>query len=112
MQEHKPLKTFVAKRGGLRLAAHGPIRDRIVDMCVEEFPIDADRSVIQEVLQARVRLRIRKEYGSVVAILLISVLANMIAKLVWEWWLARDSHRVLMAGWNHRAKEAEARKGK
>lgn len=109
MPEYNPLKSFVAKRGGLRLAAHGSLRDRIVEMCVEEFPVTAERDRALEVLQARVRLRIKKEYGSVVAMILISVLANLIARLVWEWWMARDSHRVLMAGWNHRAKETQAR---
>ena len=108
MPDYNPLKMFVAKRGGFRLAAHGPLRDRIVDMCVEEFPVTGDRDKTLEVLQARVRLRIKKEYGSVVAMILISVLANLIARLVWEWWMSRDSHRVLMAGWTRRAKETQA----
>lgn len=108
LQDYTPLKMFVRKRCGIRLAAHGSLRDRIVEMCVEEFPIDADKSRGLEVLHARVNRRVRQEYGSVIAVILISVLANLIARAVWEWWLARDSHRVLMAGWNLRAKETKA----
>ncbi|NBW12095.1 MAG: hypothetical protein EBR82_29100 [Caulobacteraceae bacterium] len=100
---YTPLKSFVAKRGGLRLAAHSRTRDRLIEMAVEEWPANCDPDKLFDVLKARMSIRVRKEYGSVLAMFLISVLVNAIAKLVVEWWFSRDSHRVLMLGWRHNA---------
>ncbi len=97
----RPLKDFVARKGGARLAMHGGVRDRLVEMAVEEFPLDAPPDRKEEVLAARMRLRIRREYGSIMAMILIGVLVNVITRLVLEWWFERNSHRVLMEGWNH-----------
>lgn len=97
--QYRPLKDFVARKGGARLAMHGGIRDRLVDMAVEEFPVDAPPDLKEEVLRARMRIRVRKEYGSIVATILIGVMINVIVKLITEWWLNRNSHRVLMEGW-------------
>lgn len=106
--KYRPLKDFAAARCGTRGQFHKGIRDRLVEMAVEEFPCDAiadDRRL--EVLQARMRVRIRQEYGSVVAMLLISVLANLIARAVWEWWKNHRSHRLLIAGWQEQARAQE-----
>ncbi len=99
--QYRPLKDFVARKGGNRLALHAGIRDRLVDMAVEEFPVDAPPDLKEEVLRARMRRRVRTEYGSVMAMILIGVLVNVITRLVLEWWFDRNSHRVLMQGWNH-----------
>lgn len=101
---YRPLKTFVAKRGGVRLAFHGGLRDRLVDMIVAEWPENCPNERIEEVVRARVARRVRDEYGSVIAMFLIGVLANAIIKIVIEWWLARNSHRVLMEGWRAQAR--------
>lgn len=106
-EKYQPLKTFVAASGGRRLAFHRGIRDRLVEMAVEEFPLDADPERMREVLDARMRVRIRDEYGSVIAMLLISVLANIIARAVIEWWKKRHSHAVLMHGWQEQARAAK-----
>jgi len=45
-------------------------------------------------------IRVKKQYGSILAMFIISVLVNAIAKIVVEWWFARDSNRVLMMGWH------------
>jgi hypothetical protein len=100
---YKPLKSYVSKRGGIGMAAHSRLRDRLVDMAVEEWPADCEPNMIHDVLKARMRIRVRKEYGSVLAMFIIGVLVNAIAKIVVEWWFSRDSHRVLMAGWNQQA---------
>lgn len=99
--QYRPLKDFVSRKGGARLAMHGGIRDRLVDLAVEEFPFDAPFDRKEEVLRARLRIRVRKEYSSVAAMILIGVLVNVITRLVLEWWFNRSSHRVLMEGWNH-----------
>lgn len=104
--DYKTLKTYVAQYGGMRLAMHGQLRDQLVEMAVEEFPFDAPDERRVEVLAARLRLRARERYGSVVIMLLVSVLANLIAKLVVEWWKKHHSHKVLMYGWY---KNAQAR---
>ena len=99
--QYRPLKDFVARKGGARLSMHAGIRDRLVDMAVEEFPVDAPPDLKEDVLRARMRIRVRKEYGSVMAMILIGVLVNVITRLVLEWWFERNSHRVLMEGWGH-----------
>jgi hypothetical protein len=103
----KPLLTYVARKGGPRLSMHGGVRDRLVAMAVEEFPLDAAIDRKEEVLRARLRLRIRREHGSIVASILIGVLVNLIARLVVEWWLDRRAHRVLMEGWVHALASAD-----
>lgn len=96
---YRPLKDYVSRKGGLRLALHGGTRDRLVEMAVEEFPRDCRADKLEEVLRARMAIRIRRQYGSVVATFLISVLVNIIARAVIDWWFSRMSHRVLMEGW-------------
>ena len=98
---YRPLKAYASKRGGLRLAMHGPLRDRIVEMIVEEWPVGCPTDRLEEVVRARVAVRVRQKYGSVVAMFLLSILV----KIVIEWWFARDSHRVLMVGWASNAQK-------
>ena len=97
--QYRPLKDYVARHGGARLAMHAGIRERLVDMAVEEFPIDAPVDQKEEVLRARMRIRVRKEYGSIIATILIGVMINVIVRIVTEWWFSRNSHRLLMGGW-------------
>lgn len=100
---YRPLKEYVARRGGARLALHGGLRDHLVEMAVEEFPIDCPADKIADVLRARMNVRIRRNYGSILATILIGVLVNVIVKLVTEWWLSRHAHRVLIRGWHKNA---------
>jgi hypothetical protein len=104
--QYGSLKRFVEKRGGMRVSTHPRIRDRIVEIAIEEFPVDADPVHVEDVLQARVRRRVRQTYGSIMAAILISVLVNIITKLIVEWWFSRTAHRVLMHGWHKNAVEA------
>lgn len=103
-EKYGSLKDYVARRGGLRLAIHGGLRDQLVEMAVEDYPLDAPEDRAEEVLAARLRQRCRQKYGSVMLMLLISVLANLVARAVWEWWKNRHANRVLMAGWQYAAK--------
>ena len=98
-EKYGPLKQYVAENTGVRGQLHQGYRDRLVEIAVEEFPTDADDEHGLEVLRARMRLRVKKEYGSIIAILLIGVLVNLISNAVWEWWRKRHSHRVTMTGW-------------
>lgn len=106
MQDYSTLKRVVTERGGARLSIHGGLRDHIVDMIVLEWPDDCDEDKISQVLRARCAIRIKKQYGSVIAMFLIGVLANFIIQIVIEWWKNRRSNKVLMAGWSTRAKAA------
>jgi hypothetical protein len=96
---YRPLKSFVARRGGFRLSMHGPIRDRLVEEIVACWPDDCPVDRVEEVVKARMAVRLRKRYGSVIAMFLLSALVNALVKLVIEWWIERNSHRVLMSGW-------------
>lgn len=103
---YRPLKEYVSRKGGSRLALHAPLRDRLVEWAVEEFPIDCSPDRVDEVLRARLRVRVRRNYGSVMAMILIGVMVNLITRLVLEWWFDKKSHRVLMQGWHQNALEA------
>lgn len=106
-QKYKSLKDYTASRCGTRGAVHAAARDRLVEIAVEEFPSDADPERLLEVLTARLRVRIRKEYGAIFATLLISILANLVARAVWEWWKSHRSHRVSMIGWQEESRAQE-----
>lgn len=101
---YEPLKKFVMRSGGVRLSAHPSLRDQLVDWAVEEFPVDAEPERVAEVLAARLRIRAREQYGSVLASILIWVLVQLIVKAVVSWWNKNHSHRVLMAGWGVQAR--------
>ena len=103
---YRPLKDYVARRGGLRISLHGGLRDQIVEAIVSDWPEDCPVEMVEEVVRARVSRRVRKRYGSVIAMLLLSAFINMIVKLALEWWFERRSHRVLMEGWRKSAQES------
>lgn len=102
--KYESLKTYVSRAGGIRLATHPALRDRLVEWAVEEFPADAPPDRMAEVLSARLRLRARDQYGSVIAAILISVLAQLIVKAIIEWWKRRQAHQVLMLGWQEQCR--------
>ncbi len=102
---YRPLKAFIEKRGGARLRLRGPIRDKFVEAIVEEWPVGCPPDRIEEVLAARMKVRLREKHGFVVATFLLSILVAALIKLAIEWWLERESHRVLMAGWSHQAQK-------
>lgn len=105
---YSPLQRYVSRVGGMRVSMHGGLRERLVEMCVEEFPTDAPPDKIEAVLLARVRARAKTQYSSVVAFLLISVLAQLIVRAVIAWWSQHHSHQVLLYGWQQEARRAKA----
>jgi hypothetical protein len=100
---YSPLQRYVARVGGMRVSMHGGLRERLVEICVEEFPVDAREDQMEAVLVARVRSRARQQYGSVVAFILVSILTQLIVKAVIAWWKNHHSHQVLMYGWHKEA---------
>lgn len=103
--QYPTLKSFVARKAGMRLAMHGRLRDRLTEIIVEEWPIGCRPEHLEEVIRARVSRRVRETYGSVIAMFLISMLVNALVKIVLEWWFAREAHRVLMVGWAQNAQK-------
>lgn len=97
---YRPLKDYVARRGGFRLAMHGGLRDQVVEQIVADWPTDCPIERVEEVVRARIRLKVRQKYGSVLGMIVLSAVINVIVRLVIEWWFERNSHRVLMAGWS------------
>jgi hypothetical protein len=102
--KYESLKTYVKRAGGIRLSTHPALRDKLIEWSVEEFPTDAPPDRMEEVLSARLRLRVRDQYGSVIAALLISVLAQLIVKAIIAWWQKRHAHQVLMVGWQEQSR--------
>lgn len=101
---YQPLRQWVIRAGGVRLSLHPALRDQLIDWAVEEFPADAPPERIEEVLAARLRIRARDRYGSVIAAILISVLAQLIVNAVVAWWRKNHSHKVLVYGWQEQAR--------
>ena len=107
-EKHAPLKAYVRKRGGLRLAAHGYLRDQLVDMAVRDFPFDVADDMGPRVLAARLKVKARARYDSIMVMIMIGVIANLISKYIWDWWRKRESHQNLMREWSAIAKAEEA----
>ncbi|NBT14411.1 MAG: hypothetical protein EBS56_12665 [Planctomycetia bacterium] len=102
-EKYHTLKSFIARKADMRLAMHGRLRDLLTDIIVEEWPVGCKPEHLEQVLRAKVCLRVRKSYGSVVGMFLISVMVNALVRIVVEWWFAREAHRVLMVGWSKNA---------
>jgi hypothetical protein len=100
---YEPLKRYVSRAGGVRLSTHPSLRDRIVEWAVEEFPVDAPPDKIAEVLTARLRIRVRDQYESIIASILLGVLIQLIVRAVVAWWNRNNTHKVLMRGWRAEA---------
>lgn len=105
--KYRPLKSFVATRGGLRLALHGGLRDRLVEIIVEEWPPACPIEHLDEVVRAKVGRRVRERYSGVLATFVLSVLVNALVRLVIEWWFDKPAHRVLMQGWSRAAQDSD-----
>lgn len=94
-----PLKAFVLRRAPMRLALHGSLRDSLVEQIVEEWPVGCQPDRIEEVVRARMSVRLRERYGSVVAVFILSALANVLIRIILEWWFSAPENRTLMAEW-------------
>lgn len=105
--KYRPLKDFVARRGGVRLGSHSRFRDQAVEWAVECWPLGVDADKVEEVLRARLALRTREQYGSVLAAFLIPVLVNLVVHIVVRWWESRRENRALMAQWSADAQAPE-----
>lgn len=96
---YRPLKSYIESKGDSRLRLHSALRDRIVDAIVCEWPVGCPVDRIEEVLAARMMVRLRAQYGSVSAKLMMAVTVGHVIKLTCDWWYAKRSHRELMDGW-------------
>jgi hypothetical protein len=99
-----PLKSFVLRKGSMRLALHGFLRDRLIEQIVQDWPVGCPPNRLEEVVRARMTVRLREKYGSVLAVFLLSTIANLVIRLVIEWWFASEANRVVMAGWASEAR--------
>ena len=96
---YEPLKRYVSRAAGIRLSSHPALRDKLVEWAVEEFPVDAPPEKMAEVLTARLRIRARDKYDSVIASILLGVLIQLIVKAIVAWWKKNNTHKLLMRGW-------------
>jgi hypothetical protein len=96
---YQTLKNFVAESSPARVSMHGGLRDRLVEMAVEEWPADAPPSRRAEVLKARMNRRVRGEYGSIIATFVLSILVQLIVNAIVRWVEKRHANEVLIAGW-------------
>lgn len=109
-EKYAALKLFVRREGALRLNAFGPqskFRDQVIDWAIAEWPDEVDPARLEEVLRARLAIRTREKYGSVLAAFLIPVLVNVIAHLIVKWWESRKDNRAKLAVWVASAKASE-----
>lgn len=75
---------FVVRGGGPRLFGQRRLVRRCCEWASAEWP-----GPDEELVAAVLRRRAREESGSVVAAMLVSVLANLIARLIVQWWKSR-----------------------
>lgn len=102
---YRPLKAYCVQKGGSRLRMHGALRDKMIEAIVEEWPVGCPQDRMEEVITARMKVRMREQYGFVIASFLLAILVAALIKLALDWWFARESHRVLMVGWARQAQE-------
>lgn len=107
-EKHGALKDFVRREGGVRLGSHWRFRDQLVDWAVESWPDETDPTRLEQTLKARLAIRTREKYGSVLAAFLVPVLVNVIVHLIVKWWDSRRENRKLMSEWRA---SAQAPKG-
>jgi len=109
-EKYAALKLFVRREGRLRLNAFGAqsrFRDQLIEWAVEEWPDETDAARLEETLRARLSIRTREKYGSVLAAFLIPVLVNVIVHLVVKWWESRRDNRAQLSSWVADAKASE-----
>lgn len=83
---------------------HGAVADRLIDQAVADWPAGCPDESLEDVIRARLAVRIRATYGSILASFLIAVLVQVIARLIVEWLKSRAGHRDLMEGWSAQAR--------
>lgn len=105
---YEPLKKYVRREGGMRLSMHGPVRDKLVEWAVEEFPADAPDEKLAEVLTARLRVRARQKYGSILLAIALGVLIQLVVNAIVRWIESRRSNRAAIAEWSASAKTPKA----
>lgn len=66
-------------------------------LVILEWPVGCPPDAIEAALRSRVSARIRGEYGSVVMVLLMQMLASVVVRRVVEWWFSDMRHRDQMA---------------
>lgn len=94
-----PLKTFVRRHGGFRVSMHGPLTESLIDAIVEDWPLGCSLENLEEVVAARVGLRLRGLYSPLAARVVAVVVVVPLVRLVCDWYCNAASHRVLMDGW-------------
>jgi hypothetical protein len=97
--EYSALKKRVASCGGLRLSAHGSMRDQIVDMVVAAWPKDCPGEMLADVLHARVSQVVKRGKSRAYGLFLSRLMVKPIARFCAEWYLEKQAHRLLMEGW-------------
>ena len=104
LNRYAPLKKFVAKRGGVRLAVRPKIRDELVEFCVDNWPDDNS----EKTMRVKAGNFLRQKYGSILASILIALLVRVIVTLIIEWWTSREENRAAWRVWRTYAEVARA----
>ena len=102
---YRPLKAFVAHRGGVRIRLHGELSDKIVEAIVVDWPVSCQPDRLEEVVLARLKVRLRRNRSRIAAAFLMAAVGSQIARLAVDWYFERQSHRVLMVGWATQAQK-------
>lgn len=109
-EKYAALKLFVRREGSLRLNAFGAqsrFRDQLVEWAVQEWPDETNAERLEQTLRARLAIRTRERYGSVLAAFLIPVIVNVVVHLIVKWWESRKDNRSQLSAWVCDAKEAK-----
>jgi hypothetical protein len=100
---YRPLRAYIAKNADPRLSWHARVRDCVIEGIVASWPISCPPQQIEDVLTARLRVRLRKTHGGVGSAFVMSVAGTPCIRLAIEWWFSKEAHRVLMDGWAKKA---------
>jgi hypothetical protein len=106
-ERYGSLKDYVSTRAGARGRANGRLRDRLVEIAVEEFPVDATDDEQLPALRGRMKARVKQEYGFILSSIIIGVLIQFLAQLVIDWWRERRKNKTLMVAWQYAAQNPQ-----
>lgn len=106
MVRYGQLRERVRRRGGMRVSMFPDLRDRIVDICVAQWPRDYPNNELQSELERRVsaELKTDSKYGSVILTIIMMAVVSKAVSLIIEWVLERLENRTAMEAWHASAR--------
>lgn len=101
--KYAELHEYIIVNGDIRLSVNRPLRDKIINMVVEEWPVGCREDELAQVLMDRIAGRLAGQYASVILTFILYILVSQVVQLAIEWFLERLANRELMMQYHAQA---------